>query len=249
MGGTREVFDTTCWTMIEGVGDRNEAQQAFIINHLIGCYWKPVYCYLRRRGLDNESAKDLTQDFFQEVVLGRKLIQQASRHKGRFRTFLLTALDRYTIDMQRRNCARKHRPQGQRSFSDLPDVNSELQESAVMTPDQAFSYAWATDLLDAVLVAVESDCRRTGKMLHWRVFKARVLTPIMENTPAPPLRDVCRQCQVQSESKASNMVITVKRKFKRQLETCMRLHVSKEVDIEQELEELLDILSLSFAGN
>jgi len=249
MGGIREVFDTTSWTMIEGVGERKKVEQEFIINHLIGRYWKPVYCYLRRKGLGNESAKDLTQDFFQEVVLGRDLIQQASRHKGRFRTFLLTALDHYTIDMQRRKCAQKHMPQGQRSISYLRDFASELQENSVMTPDQAFSYAWATDLLDDVLAAVESDCHRTGKILHWKVFKARVLTPIMENTSAPSLKDICRQCQVQGESKASNMVITVKRKFRRQLETCIRLHVDKETEVEHELEELLNILSRSFAGN
>jgi len=64
MGGSREMFQTTCWTEIISAKTTDQARQKLIINNLLSRYWKPVYCYLRRKGHSNESAKDLTQGFF-----------------------------------------------------------------------------------------------------------------------------------------------------------------------------------------
>ena len=89
MGGETETFLTTHWSLIEDVQSRGDKDRA-LIGLLLGKYWKPVYCYLRRKGYDNEQAKDLTQDFFHEVVLSRDLVRRADQSKGRFRSFLLT---------------------------------------------------------------------------------------------------------------------------------------------------------------
>ena len=95
IGGDGGRFPTTHWTVIDQVEPGNTAQSRLLIGRLVTDYWKPVYCYLRRKGYGNEEAKDLTQGFFQEVVLGRKLIERADSARGRFRTLVLTALDRY----------------------------------------------------------------------------------------------------------------------------------------------------------
>ena len=63
MGGTRGAFLTTHWSLIEGVKD-GSGRDGALIELLLRTYWKPVYCYLRRKGYGNEQAKDLTQDFF-----------------------------------------------------------------------------------------------------------------------------------------------------------------------------------------
>ena len=73
IGGEREVFLTTHWSLIEGIQKQQDPGQA-LIGLLLRRYWKPVYCYLHRTGYDNEQAKDLTQGFFHEVVLSRHLI-------------------------------------------------------------------------------------------------------------------------------------------------------------------------------
>ena len=61
MGGLQEAFLTTHWSLVDNIdtsddGDKNRA----MIGLLLKRYWKPVYCYLRRKGYDNEQAKDLT---------------------------------------------------------------------------------------------------------------------------------------------------------------------------------------------
>ena len=106
MGGNIQRFYTTCWTKISDIKTSDKAKEQLIINDLLELYWKPVYCYLRHKGNNNEVAKDLTQGFFHEVVINRSLIQQADKAKGKFRTFLLTALDRYTMDVHRKETAK-----------------------------------------------------------------------------------------------------------------------------------------------
>jgi len=64
IGGPWRTFETTRWSHISLVRTSSSDHQRSIINKLIRTYWKPVYCYLRQKGYDNERAKDLTQGFF-----------------------------------------------------------------------------------------------------------------------------------------------------------------------------------------
>lgn len=105
IGGDRRTFETTHWSIVEKIKSDDASCNKALVEELLGRYWKPVYCYLRQKGYNNEQAKDLTQGFFQEVVLGRKLVQQANHSKGRFRTFLLTALNRYLTSEYRKQTA------------------------------------------------------------------------------------------------------------------------------------------------
>ena len=78
MGGMRERFLTTQWSLIENIKEGQDEDRIFI-GFLLEQYWKPVYCFLRHRGLGNEEAKDLTQAFFYEVVLNKELVGRAGR--------------------------------------------------------------------------------------------------------------------------------------------------------------------------
>jgi hypothetical protein len=100
MGGAGRVFLTTHWSLIEDVKKRPDEDRA-LIGLLLERYWKPVYCYLRQKGYDNEQAKDLTQGFFHEIVLNLNLVQRADQSKGRFRSFLLYALNEYLMNERR----------------------------------------------------------------------------------------------------------------------------------------------------
>ena len=94
MGGARQAFLTTQWSLIDDIQEGRDRDSA-LIGFLLKQYWKPVYCYLRHTGHHNEQAKDLTQGFFHEVVLNRDLVGRADSSRGRFRAFLLHALKQY----------------------------------------------------------------------------------------------------------------------------------------------------------
>ena len=107
VGGELGKFQTTRWSEIDRAKTPDADQRRLIIDHLIRLYWKPVYCYLRQMGCGNDKAKDLTQGFFHEVVLGQDLIRCADQCRGRFRSFLLTALDHYVSNQFRKERAAK----------------------------------------------------------------------------------------------------------------------------------------------
>ncbi len=242
MGGDQCGFRTTRWTEVERAKTRHERRRQACVNNLMERYWKPVYLCLRRKGHSNDDAKDLTQGFFCEVVLGRELIQQAEQAKGRFRTFLLTALDRYVTSVHRKETAKKRRPNcGLVSLEvdGLPDMPADEAETS---PEHAFHYAWATSVLDQVLAKVQEEYCGTNRSAHWEVFLRKVLLPILEGTEEPPLSEVCKLCDIDMKKQASNMLITVRRRFAVILRRVLRQHVKSDSQVEQELSDLLEIL-------
>ena len=248
MGGTKGVFPTTRWSAILDIGTLDETRRKTLINELLRRYWKPVYCYLRHKGYANEPAKDLTQGFFCEIVLNHELIQRADQARGRFRTFLLTALDHYLIDAHRKAKAKKHAPRGGFVALDSCDFSSLATVHSRMTPDQVFNYIWATEIIGQVISQVKKECYDTGKETHWRVFHAKILSPIMDNRAASSLKELCERYGIESEAKASNMIITVKRCFGRVLKDQLGRFVREDSEIEDEINELFEIISGGRAG-
>jgi len=243
MGGADQRFETTHWTEIFSVRTQDRARHQDAIGSVLARYWKPMYCYLRRKGHDNEGAKDLVQGFCHEVVLGRDLLQHADPERGRFRTYLLTSLSHYAMNVRRDGAALKRAPSGAMfSMDDAAAMNmSELFHE--VTPDEAFNRAWASQLLDDVLAVVENECCSGGKEVHWKVFSERTVTPLIENTKPPSLPSLCEKYRISDEAKVSNMIVTVKRRFRSELVKQVRLAVSSDADIEDEIADLIKILS------
>jgi DNA-directed RNA polymerase specialized sigma24 family protein len=242
MGGTKSAFQTTLWSDIHSA-ETQDSDQRRIINNLVKRYWKPVYCYLRRKGYDNECAKDLTQGFFHEIVLGRNLIQQADQNKGRFRTFLLTTLNRYVTDMHRKETTAKRKalePMVHLEPANLPILPARQSQAE---PEKVFHYVWASSLLDSVLAEVKDEYCSGGKSAHWNVFNEKVLLPIFDNTKPPSLGAICSKFGVESQAKVSNMIVTVKRRFRTVLNQHIRRLVESDSQAEQEFFDLLEILS------
>ena len=239
MGGIGEVFLTTHWSLIGDIDASDDERNQALVSLLLKKYWKPVYCYLRRKGYDNEQAKDLTQGFFHEVVLGRDLIQKADQSKGRFRTLLLTALSRYLISAREYETARKRIPQRKLISLDLIDPSELPEPTSRSTPEDAFNYAWASSLVEQVLHEVETMCRDQGQAAYWQAFQNRVLQPIMERTNPPSIGEICRRYGIQDGIKASSMILTVKRRFRATLKKYLRNSVTSD---EEEVDELREIM-------
>lgn len=243
VGGWSGAFPSTHWTDIFRARSQDEPLRREGMGELLGRYWKPVFCYLRCRGYGNEEAKDLTQGFFHEVVLGRGLVQQADRARGRFRTFLLSALSRYAASVHRA-ARRKHRmPEGglvRLEEMDGPNVPEPVHYA---TPIEVFDYAWASALLDQVLAEVAGECGETGKATHWELFRARVLQPIMENAESPSLSHLCQKYSISNKAKAFNMMMTVKRRLRAVLRRHVRQLVDSEAEVDEEIRDLVRIFS------
>jgi len=78
-----------------------------------------------------------------------------------------------------------------------------------------------------------------GQENHWKVFRDYFLNPTLDGHEPPPLKEICRRYGLTSEKTASNMVITVKRRFQRLLRKHLRSIVSSDAEAEEELRDFL----------
>lgn len=241
MGGPGDEFLTTHWSLIDHMGENQDKDRA-LIGTLIQRYWKPVYCYLHRKGYRNDEAKDLTQSFFHEIVLNRHLLERADPSRGRFRTFLLHALDEFLIDQRRKDTTGRRIPKDKLVPLDVADLPSLPPAALEGSEADCFTYAWKTALIDQTLAEVHAACQNQGLEVHWRVFEAHVLHPIYHDEKPPSMREICTRYGIASESVASNMLITVKRRFREAMRRNLRLTVLSESDVDDEIREIQNLV-------
>jgi RNA polymerase sigma-70 factor (ECF subfamily) len=237
MGGTGGVFLTTHWSLLEDSKCDDDRSRA-LIGLLLDRYWKPVYFYLRRKGHNNEEAKDLTQGFFHEIVLNRNLIQRADQSKGRFRSFLLHALERYLIDERHKQNAQKRIPKDKLISLDTVEEPVFPHVHQDMTAEESYNYGWMSALLDRVLSDVEAKCNEQNMSIHWNIFNDRLVQPILKQQASPSLEDICKKYGIANRKKASNMTITVKRCFQAVLQEHVRSTVISNEQTREELQEI-----------
>jgi hypothetical protein len=197
---------------------------------------------LIRKGNNHDKSSDLVQGFFVKVI-ERDLIQQADPDKGRFRSLLLTALDRYVRDEHEKEVTLKRRPTGGTRSLDAFETPLSLPSMEV-SPEQAFDYAWASQLLDEVIADVEDQCRQAGQQQHWEVFRQTVLDPILFGDEIPPMPALCQDLDIGTPKQAAAMNVTVKRRFKRILHAHVLEFVASEEEVDSEIDDLMEILSV-----
>ena len=162
-GGKAPAFDTTRWTLILRAGGDEAASQAALAD-LCRAYWLPLYVYVRRRGHSAHDAEDLTQGFFADL-LGRGAVKRADRARGRFRTFLLSALTNYLHNAHDHAHTARRGGDWQKLSIDLLEASEVLEQvgDASLSPDQAFDRSWAIALLDRAMNRLRAEQERLGK--------------------------------------------------------------------------------------
>src|SRR5262245_52303642 len=104
--GRMSHFLSTHWSLVLAAGQAGTAQSAQALAELCRKYWPPVYAYIRRRVPDVHEAQDLTQEFFARVLENHAL-GKADPQRGRFRSFLLTAVKNFLANERDRARAQK----------------------------------------------------------------------------------------------------------------------------------------------
>ena len=142
--------------------DTTNAQTA--LEKLCQTYWYPLYAYVRRRGHPAQDAQDLTQSFFARL-LERNWVGDADRERGRFRTFLLTAMSRFLSDewdkmrAQKRGGGVAHVP----VQLDTAETRYGHEPADNHTPEQCYEHQWSLTLLDNVLQRLRAEYEHEGK--------------------------------------------------------------------------------------
>jgi len=246
---TNAGFATTAWGMIvDARGDRH------VLERLLRLYWAPVYAFIRRRGFSSHDASDLTQDFLVSVVLGRDLLSKADPKRGRFRSFLKQALRNYLIDRYRSGRLKaaidQAVPLGEHGGSVAEtagpvravDGAEPTAHTAAEEIDGVFDRQWASTLVQIALERLEDSLRADQMSAHWLAFDTNVAGPALRATAPLPLDELSRRLRLPDAETASNMIQTVKRRFRRTLQDVVAETVSSPHEVDAELRDLLTLL-------
>ncbi len=238
-------FMTTAWTHILACRTVDSSRRQDATAEVLRQYWRPIYTWLRRKGYDANEAQDLTQGFLTDVVLGRSLPAKAHPERGRFRTFLLTALGKYIRDEHRKASAQKRSPaEGLVALEALED-GTDWEPADDCDPAEAFNRSWVHVLLEDTIQEVREACGSLGQEDYFQAFSKRVLLPCLEGHAPVGLEKIRDELGARSAKAVSNMIVTMKRRFSSALRRRVRQWVQNDEDVEKEIAELL----LLVAGN
>lgn len=158
-------------------------------------------------------------------------------------------MDHYVTSVRRAEKAKKRLPGDGLVRLEAIDWENVPEPTRSSAPGEVFDYAWASALLDEVLAEVKGECHETGMAAHWELFRAKILQPIKNNTEAPPLAYLCKEHGISTKKKASNMLITVKRRFGAVLKRHLQQFVDSDAEIGMEIQDLGRILSRGSAAS
>jgi RNA polymerase sigma-70 factor (ECF subfamily) len=176
MDGTESghYFPTTHWTTVRAAADPGAPAYRQSLEKLAATYWRPVYGHFRRKwGKSADEARDLTQDFF-AALCEKEFLSHLSREQGRFRSYVMAALDNFAR-LRYRSQSRQKRGGG---AVHLPLENLEgFEPAGGGTPEQGFLREWARSVLADALGEMRREYQEAGQGAHFELFAARDVRP------------------------------------------------------------------------
>ncbi|PTX92965.1 RNA polymerase subunit sigma-24 [Spartobacteria bacterium LR76] len=232
-------FATTRWSLVVKAsnGDATEAHHA--LSHLCQIYWYPLYSFVRRSGHSPDDAQDLTQEFFLRLLEG-EWVASADRERGRFRTFLLTAMKRFLANEWHRAHAQKRGGQHQIVSLDEESAESRFSREPAHTasPDALYERNWALALLENVLRRLEDDLAREGKTA-W----ADILRPLLTSGRGEIDYAAAASQLGISEGAARVAVHRLRQRYRQLIRSEVAETVGTEDEVDEELRHLFQVLS------
>jgi DNA-directed RNA polymerase specialized sigma24 family protein len=156
-------FRTTCWTKVSRAkADSPEGRRA--LAELCDAYYEPVAAFLRCELRDADAARELTHDFFANMLAGGA-IARARQERGRFRSYLLGAVKHFLS--HHREAARRFKRGGGVEKISLNDTDAgvacAVPDASVLSPDAAFDRQWALTVVARALEALRRECVAEGR--------------------------------------------------------------------------------------
>lgn len=172
------LFASTRWSVVYQAGDSGAASRDALsaLSELCQIYWRPVYLFLRRQGIAQHDAEDLTQSFFAELIESRTYAR-ADQMKGRFRSFLLGTLKHFLAD------ARDHERAQKRGGGSVPmqldvaaisEAETQTGRARNWSADGVFEREWAASLLRQALDRLAQEYAIAGKGALFEALKVHL---------------------------------------------------------------------------
>jgi RNA polymerase sigma-70 factor (ECF subfamily) len=157
-------FRTTHWSVVLAAGDIRSPQSGEALEKLCRTYWYPLYAFVRRRGYSPDDAQDLTQGFFARL-LARQDLGHVDRQKGRFRSYLLAALQHFLADEWDKASAQKRGGEAPTLSLDGPAAEQSYQQEPAdeLNPEKIYDRRWALTVLERAQADLRAEFVAAGK--------------------------------------------------------------------------------------
>src|SRR5437879_1051620 len=171
-------FASTRWSIVYQAADSQTSSEHALaaLSELCQIYWRPIYLFLRRQGIAQQDAEDLTQGFFADLIEDRAYAR-ADEMKGRFRSFLLGTLKHFLAHERDRGRAQK-RGGGvlpvQLHESALSEAETHAARFQNWSADGVFEREWAASLLRQALDRLAQEYEVAGKGALFEALKAHI---------------------------------------------------------------------------
>jgi RNA polymerase sigma factor (sigma-70 family) len=157
-------FATTHWTVVIAAGQSQTPLARAALDELCQAYWYPLYAYVRRRGHSPEDAEDLTQEFFRTLI-EKEYLKSADRDKGRFRAFLLVALQRFLANEWDRARAQKRGGgvAAVRLDTSAAETRYQVEPGTDVNAERVYDRGWAMALLAKAMSRLRAEFVHAGR--------------------------------------------------------------------------------------
>ena len=230
-------FQPTRWSLIVRVREGGEfANEA--LGELFQAYWSPLYAFARRLGHSSADAEDLVQGFFAGKI-DRPLFESADPDKGKLRTFLLTAFNRFINDERRKLKAAKRGGGATILSLDFAGAEHWLEGNASpsASAEQIFDQRWAITVLEMAMDRLRTDQAQKGKLA---AFEA--MLPLLTDEPDNDTYEKISQQLGITINNARVGVHRLRTRFAIVLRDLVAATHHDEDDVEAELRYLLSVL-------
>jgi RNA polymerase sigma factor (sigma-70 family) len=228
------LFPPTSWDLLADAARGND-QSAKALDEFADRYYGAVRAFIAAVTHQTAEADDLTQRFFETVVLSGRLLAKADRRKGGFRPYLKQAIRNFLVD--------EHRRQGR---SPNPDVRPDalaggwdvVVTESVPGPDEELLRAWAQSLVAMAVSRLETICEENGQSQHFQLFMRRY---VADPDQPPAWREVGEAFGL-DEKIARSRADTALRRFRTLLRDLVASDLGSGEDVDNELQALIAVL-------
>jgi DNA-directed RNA polymerase specialized sigma24 family protein len=231
-------FLTTRWSVVILAGQERSPAATDALEKLCRAYWYPIYAEIRRRGFASHDAEDYTQEFF-ACLLRRNSFALADKNKGRFRSYLVGALNYFLTDQWLRQRTGKRGGGAPVLSLDAPGDAEErfiAEPASQLTPEKIFDARWALMLMERAFTRIRDEYAASGKAELFEALKPFLAAESGDEGYAKPAHDLGMS--------ASHVAVLVHR-LRRRFRDCVCAEVADTVanpaDVESEMRELFGV--------
>ena len=233
-------FASTHWSVVLTAAQTNAPGASEAMARLCSAYWYPLYAWLRRQGRAPHEAEDLTQEFFAAQIVTRKIFNGVQPGQGKFRSWLLGALQHLLCNEWDKQRAQKRGSGASHLSLDLHDAEGRylVEPASGVSADKLYERAWALGVLEQTHGRLRERYVREGKAEWFDALKDFLPGAAGTRTQA----EVAAQLG-KAEGAVWTAVHRLRQEFGRALREEIRRTVSTADEVDEEIRQLMAALA------